>query len=193
VKAYYHARAAEYDDWWRRAAWSREGWGDELRALVETVRSLGPARVLDVACGTGYLTRHLRGDVVGIDQSAAMVEIARARGPHARFVVGDAFALPFADASFDRVFASYFYCHLEAAERELFLAEARRVAPELVVVASRRGPGDEYERHEERRLSDGSTWRVFKRVFEPGQLAAELDGQAIHTGRWFVAVRRYAD
>ena len=64
---------------------------------------------------------------------------ARRRTPSrrrsARFVHGDALSLPFEDGAFDRVFTSYFYCHLEDDERVRFLAEARRVAPELVVVA----------------------------------------------------------
>ncbi len=156
---------------------------------MQTVRRLPLGRTLDVACGTGYLTRRLKGPVIGIDQSAAMIEIARRQAPDASFAVADALDLPFGDCSFDRVFASYFYCHLEEAERARFLAEARRVAPELVVVASRRGEGDAYERWEERELSDGSRWRVFKRVFEPDALAGELRGEAIHAGKWFVVVR----
>lgn len=189
MKAYYHARAGEYDEWWLAAAQTRPGWSDELDELMQTVRRLPLGRTLDVACGTGYLTRRLKGPVVGIDQSAAMIEIARRQAPDASFAVADALDLPFGDCSFDRVFASYFYCHLEEAERARFLAEARRVAPELVVVASRRGEADAYDRWEERELSDGSRWRVFKRVFEPDALAGELRGEAIHAGKWFVVVR----
>jgi ubiquinone/menaquinone biosynthesis C-methylase UbiE len=37
--------------------------------------ALPPARTLDVACGTGFLTRHLRGDLTAIDQSDEMVAI----------------------------------------------------------------------------------------------------------------------
>jgi hypothetical protein len=38
-------------------------------------------------------------------------------------------------------------------------------------------------------LSDGSRHEVFKRWFEPDELAEELGGGAIlHTGTWFVAV-----
>ena len=81
--------------------------------------------MLDVACGTGFLTQHLRGEVVGLDQSAAMVEVASARLPGARIVQGDAVPLPFADGEFDRVFTGHFYGHLLADERERFLAEAR--------------------------------------------------------------------
>jgi SAM-dependent methyltransferase len=189
VKAYYHARAGEYDDWWlgrgRFAERDRPGWDEEVEHLAAVVANLFPVRTLDVACGTGFLTRHLRGDVVGVDQSEAMLEVARSQAPHVRFMQSDALQLPFADDSFDRVFTSYFYCHLEAPDRERFLREARRVAPELVVVGSILGPGEQPERWEERVLNDGSRWQVYKRVFEPQQLADELGGgRTLFAGRW---------
>jgi SAM-dependent methyltransferase len=194
VKTYYDRRALEYDDWWLGrglyAERERPGWGAELRVLEEVIASLSPARTLDVACGTGFLTRHLRGDVVGLDQSERMLAVARRQAPQAELVRGEALALPFEADSFDRVFASYFYCHLEPAERERFLSEARRVAPELVVVASVPGAGDSAERWEERTLKDGSSWTVFKRVFTGAGLAAELGGaDVLHEGEWFVVVR----
>jgi ubiquinone/menaquinone biosynthesis C-methylase UbiE len=193
VKAYYDRRAPEYDDWWLGrglyADRERPGWEDELRLLEGVVRELPPVPTLDVACGTGFLTRHLRGDVVGLDASERMLEVARGQAPQARFEHGDALSLPFEDHAFDRIFTSYFYCHLENDERVRFLAEARRVASELVVVASNRGEGDASERWEDRRLEDGSRWSVYKRVFEGPDLAAELHGEVVFKGRWFVVVR----
>jgi ubiquinone/menaquinone biosynthesis C-methylase UbiE len=192
VKAYYEARAHEYDDWWLGrglyAERHRPGW-DEARGQLESwIADLPPARTLDVACGTGFMTRHLRGDVVGLDQSESMLEVARAQVPDAEFVAADALALPFDDGSFDRLFTSYFYCHLEEPERLRFLAEARRVAPELVVVASVPGEGDPLERWEQRKLKDGSRWQVYKRVFAPDDLAEELGGCVLHANRYFVMV-----
>jgi ubiquinone/menaquinone biosynthesis C-methylase UbiE len=193
LKTYYDRRAYEYDDWWLGrglyAGRERPGWDDEVDVLAELIASLTPARALDIACGTGFLTRHLRGDVVGLDQSERMLSVAREQVPAAEFVHGDALELPFEDGSFDRVFTSYFYCHLEEDDRERFLTEARRVAPELVVVASVPGAGDPVERYEERLLKDGSRWTVFKRVFTGEELAAELGGEVLHEGRWFVVVR----
>ena len=194
LKTYYDRRAFEYDDWWlgrgRFTDRDRPGWDDEVDVLAELIGSLPPARTLDIACGTGFLTRHLRGEVVGLDQSDRMLSVAREQAPGARFVQGDAFELPFADGEFDRVFTSYFYCHLEEDERARFLAEAKRVAPELVVVASVPGTEDPLERYEERILNDGSRWTVFKRVFTGESLAAELGGgEVLHEGRWFVVVR----
>ncbi len=95
-----------------------------------------PRRTLDVACGTGFLSRHLPGELTCLDQSARMLEIAAERVPHATTVQADAIPLPFPDESFERLFTGHFYGHLEEADRVAFLAEARRVADELVVVDS---------------------------------------------------------
>lgn len=69
--------------------------------------SIGPAdAVLDVACGTGALTRELRrrttGRVVGLDANPAMPAVADAHGGVIEYIEGDATALPF----LDRVFAA---------------------------------------------------------------------------------------
>jgi ubiquinone/menaquinone biosynthesis C-methylase UbiE len=193
VKAYYDRRAPEYDDWWLGEGLfsdrERPGWDEERERLASVVADLPPLRTLDVACGTGFLTRHLRGEVVGLDASERMLALARRNAPHAAFVQGDALALPFGDGAFDRVFTSYFYCHLEDEDRERFLAEARRVARELVVVASRRRGDDEPARWDDRVLKDGSRWTVFKRVFQGADLAHELGGEIVFEGRWFLVVR----
>jgi ubiquinone/menaquinone biosynthesis C-methylase UbiE len=194
VKAYYDRRAPEYDDWWRGsglfAERDRPAWNDEVEALCSAIASLEPARTLDVACGTGFLTRYLRDEVVGLDQSESMLEEARRQAPSATFVLGDALSLPFDDGAFERVFTGHFYGHLDPEQRERFVAEARRVAPELVVVDSALREDVEPEEHQERVLNDGSRWEVYKRYFEPDALARELgSGQTLFAGRWFVAVR----
>jgi ubiquinone/menaquinone biosynthesis C-methylase UbiE len=180
VKAYYSARAREYDDWWlgmgRFVDRERPGWDEEREQLAEAIAAMPAAQTLDAACGTGFLTQHLRGDVIGLDQSEEMLEIARDRVPSATFVEGDAFDLPFEDGAFERLFTSYFYCHLEEPERVRFLSEARRVAGELVVAATQRKGDRPPRRYEERILNDGSRWQVFKRYFEPQELVDELGG-----------------
>jgi ubiquinone/menaquinone biosynthesis C-methylase UbiE len=193
VKAYYEARASEYDDWYLGVSLyedrDRPGWHAEVDALRRVIEALPPLRTLDVACGTGFLTRHLRGEVVGLDQSPSMIAIAREQAPAAELVVGDAFALPFEDRSFNRVFTGHFYGHLEESQRLTFLRESRRVAPRLVVVDAARTDATPAERMDERVLSDGSRWEVYKRWFHPEELAAELGGgRVLHAGRYFVAV-----
>jgi len=194
VKAYYDRRAPEYDEWYRGAGRfaerDRPGWGQEVEALGLALAALPPARTLDVACGTGFLTRLLPGELVGLDQSEAMLEEARRQAPDATYVQGDALSLPFEDGAFERVFTAHFYGHLEDGDRERFVAEARRLAPELVVVDSALREDVDSEERQERILNDGSRWEVYKRYFEPDALARELGGGGtVFAGRWFVAVR----
>jgi ubiquinone/menaquinone biosynthesis C-methylase UbiE len=194
VKAYYDARAPEYDEWYRGLGrfdeLDRPGWDADVLELERAVASLPPLRTLDVACGTGFLTRHLRGNVVGLDQSARMLEVAREQAPNAELVRGDALDLPFPAGSFERVFTGHFYGHLDDDERERFLAEARRVAPELVVVDANTRLDRDAEEIQERVLNDGTSWTVYKRYFEPERLVAELGGgEILLANRWFVVVR----
>jgi ubiquinone/menaquinone biosynthesis C-methylase UbiE len=193
MRAYYDRRAPEYDEWWlapdRWKGQERPGWTEEVGELLRTIEALAPTRTLDVACGTAFLTRHLPGEITALDQSAAMLEIARPRLPKARLVRGDAVPLPFFDGEFDRVFTGHFYGHLLDEEREAFLSEARRVAGELVVVDSAFREGIEAEVWQERETADGALHRVYKRYFDPDGLADELGGgEVLHGGRWFVAV-----
>jgi ubiquinone/menaquinone biosynthesis C-methylase UbiE len=194
VRAYYEARAPEYDDWYEGtggfAGRDRPAWRELLGELAAALGAMPPARTLDVACGTGYATRWLPGEITGLDQSQSMLAIAARRLPDARFVRGDAFELPFPDDSFDRVTAMSFYGHLEGEDRERFVAEARRVASELVVVDAALQPGGSAEERQERVLNDGSRWTVYKRFFTPEELLAELGGggRVLYAGHWFVAV-----
>jgi len=194
VKAYYEQRAPEYDEWYygggQFGARSRPGWSEEVRALTGALEALPPASTLDVACGTGFLSRHLPGVVVGLDQSAAMLREFERRLPAATTVAADALeSLPFPDGAFDRVFAAHFYGHLRPQERARFLAEARRVAAELVVVDSVLRDDVEPKSVQQRVLNDGSRWEVYKRYFTPEALGAELDGgRVLFAGDWFLAV-----
>ena len=104
-------------------------------------------------------------------------------------MVGDALDLPFADGAFDRVFTGHFYGHLPPPERAAFLAQARRLAPELVVVDSALRDGVLPEQWQERVLNDGSRHQVFKRFLTADQLAAEIGGEVLMAGAWFVVAR----
>jgi demethylmenaquinone methyltransferase/2-methoxy-6-polyprenyl-1,4-benzoquinol methylase len=77
------------------------------RRAAQLTRAQPGDRVLDVCSGTGALAALLRrrvgasGQVMGVDLTEAMLEVARTRVPGVSFVVGDACALPFPDQSFD--------------------------------------------------------------------------------------------
>ena len=194
MKEYYDRRAPEYDDWYlghgKFAERVRPEWEAERARLIEILSSLPPRRTLDVACGTGFLTQYLPGDVTGLDQSERMLQQAARQAPQAMLVRGDALQLPFDDGSFERIFTGHFYGHLEEDDRRRFLAEAARLASEIVVVDSSRAEVDIDEEMQTRELDDGSRWEVYKRWFTGDGLARELGGgDVLLDGRWFVAVR----
>ena len=85
-------------------------------------------RVLDVACGTGALARHVAGRVgaggavTGLDANAGMLEVARERAPTIDWRRGTAESLPFEAASFDAVVSQFglmFFTDRARAVREM--------------------------------------------------------------------------
>jgi ubiquinone/menaquinone biosynthesis C-methylase UbiE len=103
------------------------------RAFLTGIRFPERARVLEVGCGTGVLTRMLVkcpgvAEVVGVDAAPALLDRARALAaglPDTSFQEADAHSLPFEAGSFDAVFFDSVLCHLVDPERAL--DEARRV------------------------------------------------------------------
>lgn len=93
----------------------------------DVVAESRPARVLDVGCGLGQIAerfaKELGAEVHAIDVSARMVELTRARGIDAR--VADVEELPFADGTFDCVFAGWVLYHVPGLERAV--SECARV------------------------------------------------------------------
>ncbi|MFI7048029.1 class I SAM-dependent methyltransferase [Streptosporangium sandarakinum] len=108
-------------------------------------------RVLDVGCGTGYLTRIMapvagpEGHVTGVDPSEAMIGHARRRAPaNCSYLVGEGQRLDLPDASFDVVVSSLAVHHVPAAERGAAVREMFRVlrpGGRLLVAESRRPTG----------------------------------------------------
>ncbi len=120
------------------AAWERQRDDPKHRELVERTADelanvvAAPGPVADLGCGPGAhaLALARRGyDVVGVDGSPRMVEVARTRAARdkvaATFEVHDVSApLPFADASLGGVLAILVLQHL--ARPAVFIAEIRR-------------------------------------------------------------------
>jgi demethylmenaquinone methyltransferase/2-methoxy-6-polyprenyl-1,4-benzoquinol methylase len=106
--------------------------GQDPRWRARLVREVGARtgeRVLDVATGTGLVAdaQARRGaSVVALDQSPQMLEIARMRASGVEFVLGQAEALPFEDATFDVVTFTYLLRYVD--DRAAVMRELVRVA-----------------------------------------------------------------
>lgn len=106
------------------------------RRLLEEADVRPGHRVLDVGCGTGTLTILIKTEcpearVVGLDGDPKVLAVARRKAAAADVDLaldeGLAYALPYADGSFDRVFSSMVFHHLTREHKERALAEILRV------------------------------------------------------------------
>jgi SAM-dependent methyltransferase len=100
------------------------------RELARRAAGLGPARVLELAAGTGVVTRELLAarpevEVTATDLNEAMVTLAAQRVPGATWQVADAARLPFPDAAFDLVVCGFGVMFLP--DRPAAYAEVARV------------------------------------------------------------------
>jgi ubiquinone/menaquinone biosynthesis C-methylase UbiE len=110
---------------------------DRARSALLDQAAIRPShRVLDIGCGTGSLVmliKRLHPDVavVGLDPDPKTLARAKRKAERAalsiRFDQGFSDELPYAEASFDRVFSSFMFHHLEPDEKQKTLREVRRV------------------------------------------------------------------
>ena len=111
--------------------------GDKARMVLLDHAALRPGyRVLDIGCGTGTLATLIKRfypevEVVGIDPDPKALGRARRKAAEAavsiRFDQGFGDNLPYAAASFDRVFSSFMFHHLPPDEKGKTLQAVRRV------------------------------------------------------------------
>ena len=124
------------DELWEvHARWWQEGFTDgadpeytEQILPLAAMHLEGARRVLDVGCGEGQVARlAARGAafVVGVDPTAAQLDVAKARGGGVEYGRASAAALPFADERFDAVVACLVFEHIDAVDDAL--AEVGRV------------------------------------------------------------------
>jgi malonyl-CoA O-methyltransferase len=101
---------------------------DKLFARV--IKERAPAALLDVGCGTGYLTVRLKdhfsqSKIIGLDFSRGMLEVARAKHEGISWVLADGNQLPFSDGSVDSLISNLAYQW--AGDLPRAFSEARRV------------------------------------------------------------------
>jgi len=140
---------------------------------------LGPTLIaaLEVGCGTGHwleVADARASMLAGVEPSSAMLERARLAAPGARLVRARAEALPWRDATFDRIFCVNALHHFS--DRDRFFAEARRILRPggglLTIGKDPHREGDEwwvYEYFEETRAIDRSRYAPVRTI--RGELA----------------------
>ena len=180
--SYYRKRAVEYDvTAYGDVAAARE----RIARLVTQMRPSGD--VLEIACGTGIWTTSLArwaSTVRAIDAAPEMIAIARegVDSPNVTFEVADVFAWTTA-ARFDMIFFSAWLSHVPTSRFEQFWRSLRRLLADRGRVLFIDEHVDEHGKEAygagsaemvERRLRDGSEFRIVKNFVDPEQLSARL-------------------
>ena len=100
------------------------------KVLVDFIEPAGS--VLDVGCGTGFISGFLNGccRLVSVDISPGMAKVVKKS--NGTVVIGDAEALPFRDRSFDYVLSSF---SLHWTDLEKSIGEMKRIARDGVGIS----------------------------------------------------------
>jgi demethylmenaquinone methyltransferase/2-methoxy-6-polyprenyl-1,4-benzoquinol methylase len=214
-RAFYRARAPEYDDWWqRRGRYDRGGemaveWNRQVAEVAAALDSFtARGDVLELAGGTGWWTQRLSKTadrLTVVDASIETLRLNRERvgRPDVNYIVADLFSWE-PDRVFDVVFFSFWLSHVPrarfttfwglvrsclAADGRVFFIDNRDdsapTMPSKDPYVVEYGPDLQL-----RWLADGSEYRVVKVMYEPAELEALLaeQGWAAHVSstRWFV-------
>lgn len=201
-RAFYRARAPEYDEWWqRRGRYDRgselaEEWDRQVAQVAAALDTFGATgEVLEMAGGTGWWTERLArtaGHLTVLDASPETLELNRDRvgRTDVDYVVADLFAWQ-PQRTYDVVFFSFWLSHVPRPRFSAFWSLVRScLSPggRVFLIDNRNDPHrvgefkDPYVVHygpdlHLRRLYDGSEYRVVKVMYEPDELESILGDQ----------------
>lgn len=214
-RAYYRARAPQYDDWWQHRGRYDRGpelageWDREVATVAAALSAFGATgEVLELAGGTGWWTERLARTadrLTVVDSSLEAIDRNRARVGRAdvSYVVADLFAWR-PGRTYDVVFFSFWLSHVPRSRLDSFwsfVGSCLKPGGRVFLIDNRDDPlpgsdtKDPYvveyasDLHV-RRLDDGSEYRVVKVKYEPEELATLLEREGwraqIAATRWFV-------
>jgi demethylmenaquinone methyltransferase/2-methoxy-6-polyprenyl-1,4-benzoquinol methylase len=176
MEAYYAERATEYEKIYAKP----ERQADLARMRVDIPALFKGARVLEIACGTGYWTPLIAAQaesVTALDYNEETMDFARRNSfpkKNVTFQQGDAYALPGWPSRFSACYAGFWWSHVPLAKLDGFLDGLRKhLAPGATVafmdntyvegsstpISRRDREGNTFQ---SRRLDDGSSHEVLK-------------------------------
>ena len=215
--AYYRNRAGEYDEWWFRtgrydhgselnAAWNADA-AEVETALCKFLDARRPKRALELACGTGLFTRWLAprvGTLLALDASPEVQAINRDRvgADNVEYEIADLFSWRPAE-HYDLVFMSFWLSHVPDDRFDDFWRMVRGALTEggcayvidsgwdMTSTAKNHARPDRDAGIAQRKLNDGSEYRIVKIFHEPDALSRRLASlgfasQIVHTPRYFI-------
>lgn len=186
---YYRRRAAEYE-----AIYAKPERQPDLAVLRDKIAAkLSGARVLEIACGTGYWTQLIAAaaaSVTATDLAEEPMQIAQSKAyvTMPRFSIADAYALPDSLGRFDAALAVFWWSHVPRQRRaellrslharlqsgaRVVLMDNRYVEGSSTPISEMDAQGNTYQM---RQVADGAQVRVLKNFPTEAELRACLPG-----------------
>lgn len=106
-----------------------------INNLLSEIKSLQPEIILDVGCGTGYITNliseTLKSNVIGCDMDYKRLSFAK-KTYNQEVIIADITQLPFKDKSIDVVTASEIIEHIDCVDPAI--TEIKRIAKRSIII-----------------------------------------------------------
>ena len=198
-KAYYRARASEYDEWFLRTGRYNRGiehtniWFHEIQRVIDHLERHAPfGHVLEFAGGTGLWSQrlaHHAESLTVVDASPEMIAINRERvnNNSVRYVHQDIFTFE-SEHQYDFIFFSFWLSHVPTARFDEFWEIVRKSLKPggrfFFIDSLKEGRSTAVDHHlpnEDdsetlvRKLNDGSEYRIFKIFYKPDSLQEKLE------------------
>jgi ubiquinone/menaquinone biosynthesis C-methylase UbiE len=185
MMVYYDERAEEYEEIYLgkgHATIDPDVYKKDVAKAYEMVSRFGKGHLIDIACGTGFwLPGYSRNcnQITFLDQSERMLSKCRDRVEElglteiSRFIKGDFLDANLGTSEYDCALVGFLLSHLTFQQETVFfrsLGVILKTDPQLMLIDSvwneRRQQYREKEGAQERILSDGRTFKIYKRYFE---------------------------
>jgi ubiquinone/menaquinone biosynthesis C-methylase UbiE len=210
---YYDERALEYDDVYHGKGPAIQRYADRYQdntaEICKIAAGFGHGHIIDIACGTGFWVPHYAANCerfTFVDQSQSMLAECKRRvkdlglSEVSRFIQGNAFEVTLEPETYDCAMIGFLLSHLTSQQEDAFFERLKGIlkpAARLMIVDSywserRQVGGRRKEGEQERTLSDGRVFRIYKKYLTESDIEGLLARhrftcEALHAGEMFIA------
>ena len=184
MMSYYDERAEEYDEIYLGKGHTTidpDVYKNDVAKVSAMISGFGKGHLIDIACGAGFWLPHYArncGQITFLDQSERMLSKCKDRVEKlglttiSNFIRGDFLEVNLETSQYDCALVGFFLSHLTSEQEKAFFAKLGEILkpnPQLMFIDSawnkRRQRYQDKEGIQERVLSDGRKFRIYKRYF----------------------------
>jgi ubiquinone/menaquinone biosynthesis C-methylase UbiE len=215
ISEYYNERAKEYEELYKyggvpASISDPESYKNEAKIISKLLNKFIKAKIVDIACGTGYWLPYYAPncqEIVLIDQSQKMLDECKKKieglgvNKKCELICDDFFNCEFEENEFDISLIGFFLSHCNDEQEELFFNKIKKmleVGGEMWFLDSSWNEERSKVRGksgiQERKLSDGRRFEVYKKYFDENDVQAiaakyKIKFDILHQGKVFIVFK----